>query len=106
MIARTYSATLVGVNAVEVEIESHEAGGNPRMVIVGLPDTAVKESRDRVLAAISSSGFLHHDGVITVNLAPADLKKEGPGFDLPIAVSLIAAPRRIPIPVLARPHGR
>lgn len=100
MIARTYSATLVGVNAIEVEIESHEAGGNPRMVIVGLPDTAVKESRERVLAAISSSGFLHHDGVITVNLAPADMKKEGPGFDLPIAVSLIAHRCKIPIPML------
>jgi magnesium chelatase family protein len=100
MVARTYSSTLVGVNATEVEIESHEAGGNPRMVIVGLPDTSVKESRERVLAAISSSGFLHHDGVITVNLAPADMKKEGPGFDLPIAVSLIAHRCKIPIPVL------
>ena len=100
MVARTYSATLVGVNAVEVEIESHEAGGNARMVIVGLPDAAVKESRDRVLAAISSSGLLHHDGVITVNLAPADLRKEGPGFDLPIAISLVAGRCRIPTPVL------
>ena len=54
MVARTYSATLVGVNAVEVEIESHEAGGNGKMLIVGLPDAAVKESRERVLAAISS----------------------------------------------------
>ena len=101
MVARTYSATLVGVNAIEVEIESHEAGGNPKMIIVGLPDTSVKESRERVVAAISSSGFLHHDGVITVNLAPADMKKEGPGFDLPIAVSLIAHRCRIPIPVLS-----
>ncbi len=100
MVARTYSATLVGVNAVEVEIESHEAGGNPKMVIVGLPDTAVKESRDRVLAAISSSGLMHHDGVITVNLAPADLKKEGPGFDLPIAISIVAGFSRIPVEIL------
>ena len=100
MVARTYSATLVGVNAVEVEIESHEAGGNGKMLIVGLPDAAVKESRERVLAAISSSGLLHHDGVITVNLAPADLRKEGPGFDLPIAISLVAGRSRIPTPVL------
>lgn len=100
MVARTYSATLVGVNAVEVEIESHEAGGNPKMVIVGLPDTAVKESRDRVLAAINSSGLIHHDGVITVNLAPADLKKEGPGFDLPIAISIVAGFCRIPVETL------
>jgi magnesium chelatase family protein len=89
------------VNAIEVEIESHEAGGNPRMVIVGLPDTAVKESRERVLAAISSSALDHHDGVITVNLAPADMKKEGPGFDLPIAISLVARRTKIPIPVLS-----
>ena len=101
MVARTYSSTLVGVNAIEVEIESHEAGGNPRMVIVGLPDTAVKESRERVLAAISSSALDHHDGVITVNLAPADMKKEGPGFDLPIAISLVARRTKIPIPILS-----
>lgn len=100
MVARTYSATLVGVNAVEVEIESHEAGGTSRMFIVGLPDAAVKESRERVVAAINSSGFIHHDGVLTVNLAPADLRKEGPGFDLPIAISLIAGRTRIPLPVL------
>lgn len=101
MIARTYSATLAGVNAVEIEVESHDGGGNPRMLIVGLPDTSVKESRERVTAAIQSSGFLMNDGVTTVNLAPADLKKEGPGFDLPIAISLIAHRARIPIPMLA-----
>ncbi|MBL9179313.1 MAG: YifB family Mg chelatase-like AAA ATPase [Verrucomicrobiaceae bacterium] len=101
MIARTYSATLAGVNAVEIEVESHDGGGNPRMLIVGLPDTSVKESRERVTAAIQSSGFLMNDGITTVNLAPADLKKEGPGFDLPIAISLIAHRARIPIPMLA-----
>lgn len=101
MIARTYSATLVGVNAVEIEVESHDGGGNPKMLIVGLPDASVKESRERVTAAIQSSGFLMNDGVTTVNLAPADLKKEGPGFDLPIAISLIAHRVRIPIPMLA-----
>jgi magnesium chelatase family protein len=100
MVARTYSATLVGVNALEVEIESHEAGGNPKMIIVGLPDAAVKESRERVIAAISTSGLLHHDGIITVNLAPADLKKEGPGIDLPIAISLVAGRCRIAANVL------
>ena len=100
MVARTYSATLVGVNAVEIEIESHDGGGNPKMLIVGLPDASVKESRERVTAAIQSSGFMMNDGVTTVNLAPADLKKEGPGFDLPIAISLIAHRARIPIPML------
>ena len=101
MVARTYSATLVGVNAIEIEIESHDGGGNPKMLIVGLPDASVKESRERVTAAIQSSGFMMNDGVTTVNLAPADLKKEGPGFDLPIAISLIAHRARIPIPMLA-----
>lgn len=101
MVARTYSATLVGVNAVEIEIESHDGGGNPKMVIVGLPDTSVKESRERVTAAIHSCGYLMNDGVTTVNLAPADLKKEGPGFDLPIAISLIAHRSRLPVQALA-----
>jgi magnesium chelatase family protein len=101
MVARTYSATLVGVNAVEIEIESHDGGGNPKMLIVGLPDASVKESRERVTAAIQSSGFMMNDGVTTVNLAPADLKKEGPGFDLPIAIALVAHRSRIPISVLS-----
>ncbi len=101
MVARTYSATILGVNAIEVEIESHEAGGNPKMFIVGLPDASVKESRERVTAAIASCGFVMNEGVTTVNLAPADLKKEGPGFDLPIAISLIAHRCKIPIPVLS-----
>lgn len=97
MIARTYSATLHGVDAIEVEIESHDGGGNPRMFIVGLPDASVKESRERVSAAIASCGFKMNEGVTTVNLAPADLKKEGPGFDLPIAISLIAHRAKIPV---------
>jgi len=101
MVARTYSATLLGVNAIEVEIESYDSGGNPKMFIVGLPDASVKESRERVTAAIASCGFAMNEGVTTVNLAPADLKKEGPGFDLPIAISLIAHRVKIPIGVLA-----
>lgn len=98
MVARTYSATLVGVNAHEVEIESHESGGNgPRMIIVGLPDTAVKESRDRVTAAMDSSGYWIHNGFTTVNLAPADLKKEGPAFDLPIAMAVVAKQQKLDV---------
>lgn len=101
MVARTYSATLLGVNAIEVEIESFDTGGTPKMFIVGLPDASVKESRERVTAAIAACGFSMNEGVTTVNLAPADLRKEGPGFDLPIAISLIAHRVKIPIPVLA-----
>jgi magnesium chelatase family protein len=89
--SRTYSATIVGVDAIEVEVESYEGPGNgPKLVIVGLPDAAIKESRDRVMAALGSNGYLIHGGVTTVNLAPADLKKEGPAFDLPIAISCLA----------------
>jgi magnesium chelatase family protein len=91
MVTRTYSAAVVGVDAVEIEVESHDGFGNgPRIVIVGLPDTAVKESRERVAAALTSNGFQLHGGISTVNLAPADIKKEGPSFDLPIAISLLA----------------
>lgn len=92
MIARTFSATLLGVNAVEVEIECHHSDGNQfRITIVGLPDTAVKEARDRVIAAVSSSGFfMPFNGYVTFNLAPADLPKQGPAFDLPLAITVIA----------------
>jgi len=90
MFARVYSAALQGVDAMEVEIEVNESGGNAVVVIVGLPDTAVKESRDRVWTAIGNSGFGKPKGRVTVNLAPADLKKEGPFYDLPIALGMIA----------------
>lgn len=92
MLARTFSATLLGVNAVEVEIECHEAPGNQfRITVVGLPDAAVKEARDRVMAAVHNSGFyMPTSGYITFNLAPADLRKEGPAFDLPLGLSLVA----------------
>ena len=90
MIVRVFSAALQGVDATEVEIEVHEARGDPRMIVVGLPDAAVRESRDRVLTAIGNSGFMKPDGRTTVNLAPADLKKEGPSFDLAIALGCIA----------------
>ena len=64
--------------------------GNPNIIIVGLPDAAVKESRDRVTTAISNSGYHWPRGRTTINLAPADIKKEGPSFDLPIALGMIA----------------
>lgn len=97
ILARTYSATLLGVDAHEVEIESFESGGLPRMVLVGLPDASVRESRERVAAALASCGFVVCEGGVTVNLAPAKLRKEGPGFDLPIAISLLAHRARIPM---------
>src|SRR5881227_1824595 len=90
MLAKIYSAAVYGVDAYEVEIEVNGAHGNPKIIIVGLPDTAVKESQDRVTTAISNSGYHWPRGRTTINLAPADIKKEGPSFDLPIALGMIA----------------
>ena len=90
MLAKIYSAAVYGVDAYEVEIEVNGAGGDPNIIIVGLPDAAVKESRDRVTTAINNSGYYWPRGRTTINLAPADIKKEGPSFDLPIALGMIA----------------
>jgi magnesium chelatase family protein len=91
MLAKIYSAAVYGVDAYEVEIEVNGAGGLPNIVVVGLPDAAVKESKDRVTTAVANSGYFWPRGRTTVNLAPADIKKEGPSFDLPIALGMIAA---------------
>src|SRR5476651_2230714 len=90
MLAKVYSAAVYGVDAYEVEIEVNAGAGNSAIIIVGLPDAAVKESRDRVITAITNSGYYWPRGRTTVNLAPADVKKEGPSFDLPIALGMIA----------------
>jgi magnesium chelatase family protein len=91
MIAKTFSAALNGIEANLVDIEAYMSGGNPNLVIIGLPDTAVKESKDRVITAIKNSGFDYPFAKrFVVNLAPADLKKEGAAFDLPIALSILA----------------
>src|SRR3984893_8917503 len=89
MPSKVYSAAVVGVDAFEIEIEVH-AGWGPegRISVVGLPDTAVKESRDRVLSALSNSSLRRPRGKITINLAPATVRKEGPSFDLPIALAM------------------
>ncbi len=90
MLAKVYSAAVHGVDGYEVEIETHCGGGEKTLVvIVGLPDAAVKESKDRVLSAITNSGFMYPHGATTINLAPADTRKEGPVFDLPIAVAMV-----------------
>ncbi|MFL6541886.1 MAG: YifB family Mg chelatase-like AAA ATPase [Chthoniobacterales bacterium] len=95
MLAKIYSAAVYGVDAYEVEIEVNAGGGDPVIVIVGLPDAAVKESRDRVRTAIQNSGFKWPRGRTTINLAPADIKKEGPSFDLPIALGMVATAEEI-----------
>jgi magnesium chelatase family protein len=92
MITRLFSATLRGVEAREVEVEVNaRRAEKPAVIIVGLPDAAVRESSQRVTSAIGASALYLDDGVKTVNLAPADLKKEGPSFDLPIALAMVAA---------------
>lgn len=91
MLSQVHSAAVQGVEAVPVTIEVHARGGNFKTVIVGLPDAAVKESAERVSAAVVTSGFREPGGHTTVNLAPADIRKEGPAFDLPIALGVIAA---------------
>jgi magnesium chelatase family protein len=95
MLAQVYSGAVFGVDAYPVEIEVNAGHGDPQIVIVGLPDAAVKESKDRVWTAIINSGFQPPVGRTTINLAPADIRKEGPIFDLPIAMGMLAAQEEI-----------
>lgn len=95
MLARVFSSAVNGIEAYPIEVEVNSGWGDSVIVIVGLPDAAVKESRDRVGTALSNSGFKIPLGRITINLAPADVKKEGPSFDLPIAIGIAAAAEQI-----------
>ncbi|MGD2077954.1 MAG: YifB family Mg chelatase-like AAA ATPase [Chloroflexota bacterium] len=96
MLAKVMSCAIVGLEAQLVEVEVDIVRGQPFFAMVGLPDAAVRESRDRVYAAIRNSGLkFPTDKRITVNLAPADLRKEGPAYDLPIAVGILAASQQI-----------
>src|SRR5688572_25456220 len=90
-VARILTRGQVGLAAPLVHVEVHLGSGLPSLSIVGLPATAVKESKERVRAALANSGFEFPAGRITVNLAPADLPKEGGRFDLPIAVGILVA---------------
>jgi len=100
-LAIAHSRGLDGLQAPPVTVEVHLASGLPSFTLVGLPDTEVKEARDRVRAAIVNSGFEFPAKRITVNLAPADLPKESGRFDLPIALGILAASSQIPRPPLA-----
>jgi magnesium chelatase family protein len=91
MLAKVCSAAVNGIEAYPIEVEVNAGYGDTLLVVVGLPDTAVKESRDRVMTALINSGFSFTFGRTTINLAPADVKKEGPSFDLPIAIGMAAA---------------
>ena len=94
-LAVVHSRALLGLHAPLVEIEAHLSNGLPQFHIVGLPETEVRESRDRVRAAILQSGFSFPAKKIVINLAPADLPKESGRFDLPIAISILSASGQI-----------
>lgn len=96
MSSKILSAAVIGLDAEIVEVEADTGGGEHGIfAMVGLPDAAVSESRERVRSAIKNSGFSFPRVKVTVNLAPADLKKHGPSYDLPVAISILAATGRI-----------
>src|SRR5712664_1068225 len=95
MLARVRSAAVLGIDAYLVEVETDIASGLPTFVTVGLPQGAVREGRDRVYSALANTGFTFPLKRITVNLAPADIRKEGSAFDLPIALGILAATEQV-----------
>ncbi|HEY9808482.1 MAG TPA: YifB family Mg chelatase-like AAA ATPase [Halomicronema sp.] len=95
MLARVWSASLIGIDAVKVGVEVDVSGGLPGIVVVGLPDTAVQESKERVKAALKNAGFAFPMRKIVINLTPADLRKEGPSFDLAISIGILAASEQL-----------
>ena len=90
MLALAHSAAMLGIDGFVVRVEADSAPGTPGFAIIGLPDSALREARDRVRAAVINSGYQFPAGRVLVNLAPADIRKVGPGFDLPIALALLA----------------
>ena len=97
MIVKIISYAVLGIDGFPVEVEVDISGGGlPVFDLIGLPDPSVREAKERVRSAIRNSGFEFPLSRITVNLAPADLKKEGPGFDLAIAIGLLLATKQIP----------
>ena len=101
---KTFSAAVYGIDAylVEVEVDLNPSQSDWHFTTVGLPDAAVKESRDRVRSALRNCGYNFPPQNITVNLAPADMKKEGSGFDLPIALGLLASMQELETANLSR----
>jgi magnesium chelatase family protein len=101
MLANVKSCAVIGLEGVVVDVEVDTGPGLPAMVIVGLPDTAVQESRERVQSAIKNAGLFYPRKRVTVNLAPASVRKEGPAYDLPIALGVLVAAEQIPAESLA-----
>jgi len=96
MLAKVNSCAVIGLEGAVVEVEVDISSGLPSQTIVGLPDAAVQESKERVRAAVRNSGFVFPGTRLTVNLAPADIRKEGPAYDLPIAVGVLIATEQMP----------
>ncbi|HEV2262415.1 MAG TPA: YifB family Mg chelatase-like AAA ATPase [Candidatus Rubrimentiphilum sp.] len=95
MLSLAFSAAMLGIDGYVVRVEADSSPGSPNLAIIGLPDRALNESRERVKAAIFNSGFLYPPGRLLINLSPADLRKEGPAFDLSIALALLAIDEQI-----------
>jgi magnesium chelatase family protein len=95
VLARVWSASILGIDAIQVGVEVDVNAGLPGIVVVGLPDAAVQESKERVKAALKNSDFAFPMRRIVINLTPADLRKEGPSFDLPISIGVLAASEQI-----------
>lgn len=100
VLAKVLSSAVIGIDAYLVEVEVDIVKGLPVFTTVGLPEAAVKESKERVKSAVNNSGYAFPDDRITVNLAPANIKKEGTGFDLPIALGILTALEYIPQPLI------
>ena len=105
MLARAVTHALVGLEARPVEVEAHLQRGVPAFAIVGLPDKACQEAKERVRSGITSAELEWPRRRITVNLAPAGLRKEGSGYDLPIALAVLAASHQIPAGKPGRARG-
>ncbi len=97
MLARVFSSAMLGIDAYIVKVEVDVADGLPAFSTVGLPDSAIRESKERVMAAIKNAGYYFPPGRITANLAPADIRKAGSAFDLPIAIGVLAATNQVKV---------
>src|SRR5579884_2876242 len=95
VLSLAFSAAMLGIDGYVVRVEADSSPGTPSLAIIGLPDRALAEARERVRAAIFNSGFAFPAGRLLINLSPADVRKEGPGFDLPIALALMAIDEQV-----------
>ena len=100
MLVKTYSAALQGIDATLITIEVHEQNGVGNFSMVGLPDNAVRESRDRIKSALQVNGYRFPNKSLVINLAPADIRKEGAAYDLPLAIGMLAADEQLPSAML------